>query len=185
MFLAGQRLLQFKGWIGINARNSGFSPNWSNTLFIRLDVESLTHSQQQPQGPSTHKYKPTITSTAESQCSVPSKGSWYTSSWSWMKSHTRKHSQQQLRCFCKRMSTVNITENYAQHTFQAPRSCCRVNLHRNLLIEISEHCEYCLMKIKYLVLKEKNIFNWKYTICVFNLFVFIIVSRESELLFLD
>ena len=41
------------------------------------------------------------------------------------------------------------------------------------------------MKIKYPVSKEKNIFNRKYTSCVFNLFVLVIVSRENELLCFD
>ena len=118
-------------------------------------MESLTHSQQQPQGPSTHKYKPTIRLTAESQCTVPSKGSQYTGSWSWMKSHARKHSQQQLRCFCKQMSTVNLTENYAMHTFQAPYCCWGEKLHRDLLIEISEQCVDYLRKIIYLISKRK------------------------------
>ena len=82
-----------------------------------MNVESLTQSQQQqPQVPSTHEYKSAIRLTAESQSSVPSKGSSYTSSWSWMKSHASKHSQQQLRCFCRQINTVNLTENSEMHT---------------------------------------------------------------------
>ena len=81
-----------------------------------MNVENLTHSQQQPQGPSTYKYKPTIRLMAESQCSVPPKCSLYITPWSWMKSHARKHLQQQLRCISKQMKTVNLTESCEKHT---------------------------------------------------------------------
>ena len=31
-----------------------------NTSWMEMNVKELTHSQQQPQGPKTHKKKPTI-----------------------------------------------------------------------------------------------------------------------------
>ena len=92
-----------------------------------MNVEILTHSQQQPQGPSSHKYKPTIRPTAESQCSVPPKGSWYTGSWSWMKAHVRKHSQQHLRCFGK-------TNEYCYSN----RKLCNAHFPSSLLLLESE-----------------------------------------------
>ena len=69
-----------------------------------MNVESLTHSQ--PQRPSTQKYKQTIRLTAELQWSVPSKGSWYTSSLCWMKSQARNTCSNNLDVFFKHMSTV-------------------------------------------------------------------------------
>ena len=50
-----------------------------------------------------------------------------------------------------------------------------------LPMDESKQCEYCLLKIKYLISKEKNIFNKEYARCVFKLFVLIIVSQEIEL----
>ena len=55
--------------------------------------------------------------------------------------------------------TEQLPKKYAQHTLQAPSCWWGVNLHRDILIEISEQGEYCLRKIKYLISEEKNIFN--------------------------
>ena len=53
-----------------------------------MNVKELTHSQQQPQGPKTHKKKQQSDKQSE-QCSVPPKGPFLTDSWSWMKSSAR------------------------------------------------------------------------------------------------
>ena len=54
-----------------------------------MNVKRLTHSQQQPQAPKTHKKKPTIRQAVRT-VSVPSKGPFLTDPWSWMKSTARK-----------------------------------------------------------------------------------------------
>ena len=46
-----------------------------------MNVKELTHSQQQPQAPKTHKKKPAIR--------LPPIGPFLTDSWSWMKSSAR------------------------------------------------------------------------------------------------
>ena len=53
-----------------------------------MNVKELTHSQQQPQGPKTHKKSQQSDKQSE-QCSVPPKGPFLTDSWSWMKSSAR------------------------------------------------------------------------------------------------
>ena len=83
------------------------------------------------------------------------------------------------------MSTVNLTENCECTQSSSSLMLLGSELTQGLPMAVSRQCEYCLMKTKYVILKEKNIFNRKYTSCVFNLFVLIVVSREKELLFLD
>ena len=78
-----------------------------------MNVKELTHSQQQPQAPKTHKKKPTIRLTTRVTCSGPPKGPLFTGSWSWMKSsarHTLSNQQAQLKEF----ETVNLIENDAK-----------------------------------------------------------------------
>ena len=53
-----------------------------------MNVEELTHSQQHPQGPKTHKKKPTIRQAIRTVFCAP-KGPFLTDSWSWMKSSAR------------------------------------------------------------------------------------------------
>ena len=54
-----------------------------------MNVKELTHSQQQPQGPKTHKRSQQSDKQSE-QCSVPPpKGPFLTDSLSWMKSSAR------------------------------------------------------------------------------------------------
>ena len=53
-----------------------------------INVKELTHSQQQPQAPKTHKKKPTIRQAIRTVFGAP-KGPFLTDSWSWMKSSAR------------------------------------------------------------------------------------------------
>ena len=53
-----------------------------------MNVKTLTHSQQQPQGPKTHEKKPTIRLTIRTVFCAPN-GPFFTDSWSWMKSSAR------------------------------------------------------------------------------------------------
>ena len=55
---------------------------------VVMNVKRLTHSQQQPQAPKTHKRSQQSDKQSE-QFSVPSKGPFLTDSWSWMKSSAR------------------------------------------------------------------------------------------------
>ena len=54
-----------------------------------MNVKELTHSQQQPQAPKTHKKKPTIGQASRTVFCAP-KGPFLTDSWSWMKSSARQ-----------------------------------------------------------------------------------------------
>ena len=74
-----------------------------------MNVKELTHSQQQPQAPKTHKKKPTIRQASE-QCSVPPKGPFLTDSWSWMKSSAR-HTLSSRGLSEIHLRLVNLTEN--------------------------------------------------------------------------
>ena len=70
-------------------------PVWSGN-----ECEKLTHSQQQPHAPKTHKRKPTIRLTTRVTVLWPPKGPFFTGSWSWMKSsarHTLSNQQAQLK----------------------------------------------------------------------------------------
>ena len=61
-----------------------------------MNVKQLTHSQQQPQAPRTHKKKPTIRQAIRTVFCAP----FLTDSWSWMKSsarHTLSNQQAQVK----------------------------------------------------------------------------------------
>ena len=65
-----------------------------------MNVKELTHSQQQPQAPKTHKKKPTIRLTTRVTMLWTPKGSFFTGSWSSMKSsarYTLSNQQAQLK----------------------------------------------------------------------------------------
>ena len=51
-------------------------------------MKTLTHSEQQPQGPKTHKKMPAIRLTIRRVFCTP-KGSFFADTWSWMKSSAR------------------------------------------------------------------------------------------------
>ena len=99
-----------------------------------MNVKTLTHSQQQqqPQGPKTHKMKSTIRLTCRTVIyilqKVPSFGSW-----SCLKSSAR-HTVSNKTQLKKLPETVNLTENYAKHTFQAPCCCFESGLAMDLLL---------------------------------------------------
>ena len=64
-----------------------------------MNVKELTHSQQQPQAPKTHKKKPTIRQETRTVFCAP-KGPFFTGSWSWMKlsaRHTLSNQEPQLK----------------------------------------------------------------------------------------
>ena len=96
-------------------------------------MKELTHSQQQPQTPKTHKRKPTIRLTTRVTMLQAPKGPLFTGSWSWMKPsarHTLSNQQAQL----KEAETVNLIENDASH-FQG------------LLLGCSEYVPYTALTI--------------------------------------
>ena len=64
-----------------------------------MNVKNLTHPQQQPQAPKTHKKKPTIRQATRTVFCAPQR-SLLTDSWSWMKSsarHTLSNQQAQVK----------------------------------------------------------------------------------------
>ena len=64
-----------------------------------MSVKELTHSQQQPQAPKTHKRKPTVRQATRTVFCAP-KGPFLTDSWSWMNSsarHTLSNQQPQVK----------------------------------------------------------------------------------------
>ena len=81
-----------------------------------MNVKELTHSQQQPEAPKTHKKKLTIRQAIRTVfCAPPPppKGPFVTDSWSWMKSSARNTlSNQQAQP--KEAETVNLIENGAK-----------------------------------------------------------------------
>ena len=65
-----------------------------------MNVKELTHSQQQPQAPKTHKKKPTIRMTTRITMLWAPKRPFFTDSWSWIKSsprHTLSNQQAQVK----------------------------------------------------------------------------------------
>ena len=66
-----------------------------------MNVKELTHSQQQPQAPKTHKKKPTIRQAIRTVfCAPPPPRSLPYRFWSWIKSsarHTPSNQQAQLK----------------------------------------------------------------------------------------
>ena len=84
-----------------------------------MNGKTLTHSQQQPQGPKLTKRSHQSDKQSEPQYSGPLKGPFFTGSWSQLRSsarHTLSNQQAQL----KKLRLVNLTENAAKHTFKAP-----------------------------------------------------------------
>ena len=77
------------------------------------DVKELTHSQQQPQVPKTHKKKPTIRLTTRVTMLWDPKGFFFIGSWSWMKSSAR-HTLSNQQAQPKEAETVNLIENDAK-----------------------------------------------------------------------
>ena len=95
-----------------------------------MNVKELTHSQQQPQGPKTHKKKPTIRQAIRTVFRAP-KGPFLTDSWSWMKSsarHTLSNQQAQ-----EKPETVNLTQNVPRTLSKAP---CLVALRMSLTLHL-------------------------------------------------
>ena len=78
-----------------------------------MNVKELTHSQQQPQAPKTHKKKPTIRWTTRVTMLCAPKGPFFTGSWSWMKSSAR-HALSNEQAQLKEAESVNLTENDAK-----------------------------------------------------------------------
>ena len=87
-----------------------------------MNVKELTHSQQQPQVPKTHKKKPTIIQPIRTVFCAP-KGPFLTDSWSWMKSSARNTlSNQQAQP--KEAEMVNLTEHVPKTLLVwLPREC--------------------------------------------------------------
>ena len=75
-------------------------------------MKELTHSQQQPQAPKTHKRKPTIRQAIRTVFWFP-KGPFLTDSWPWMKSSAR-HTLSNQQAQPKEAETVNLVENDAK-----------------------------------------------------------------------
>ena len=77
-----------------------------------MNVEELTHSQQPPQAPKSHKKKPTIRQAIRTVFCAP-KGPFLTDSWSWMKSSAR-HTLSNHQAQPKEAESVNLIENDAK-----------------------------------------------------------------------
>ena len=108
---------------------------------VGMNVKELTHSQQQPQTPKTHKKKPTIRQAIRKKFSVPSKGPFLTDSWSWMKSSARNTlSNQQAQP--KEAETVNLTENVAKDTSKGSLFDCHENVSHYTYYCLNNQCEY-------------------------------------------
>ena len=105
-----------------------------------MNVKTLTHSQQQPQAPKTHKRKPTIRQVIRTVFCAP-KGPFFTDSWSWMKSrarHTLSNQQAQLQ----KLRLVNLTENAAITLSKVP-CLVALNMHLTLhLLLLNNQCDY-------------------------------------------
>ena len=84
-----------------------------NQFWSGNECEILTHSQQQPQAPKTHKKKPTIRQAIRTVFCAP-KGPFLTDSWSWMKSSAR-HTLSNQQAQPKEAETVNLIENAQRH----------------------------------------------------------------------
>ena len=80
------------------------------------------------------------------------------------------------------LRAVNLTENYAKHTFQAPCCCYASGLTTDLLLVKAINMSIDLVVIKYLIFFGRKIFNERQHNVLFTLFLFIIVSRANELL---
>ena len=75
------------------------------------------------------------------QFSVPSKGSFLTDSWSWMKSSARNTlSNQQAQP--KEAETVNLTENDAKDTSKGSLFYCQENVSHYTYYCLNNQCEY-------------------------------------------
>ena len=83
-----------------------------------MNVKELTHSQQQPQAPKTHKKKPTIRQAIGTVLCAP-KGPFLTDSWSWMKSSAR-HTLSNRGLSEIHLRLVNLIENDAKPLSKAP-----------------------------------------------------------------
>ena len=90
-----------------------------------MNVKELTHSQQQPQGPKTHKKKPTIGQAIRTVFCAPQMPLPYrflVLDEVMCKTHT-----QQSRSSSESLETVNLTENAPKGHFQGslllPREC--------------------------------------------------------------
>ena len=85
-----------------------------------MNVKTLTHSQQQPQGPKTHKKKPRIRQAIRTVFCAPQRSLLYrflVLDEVKCKTHT-----QQSASSTSEAETVNLTENAQSDTFKAP--CC-------------------------------------------------------------
>ena len=78
-------MLQLKIWFAMKESTNLELEAW---FLAWKNVITLTHSQQQPEGPKAHKKKPTIRLTIRTVFCAP-KGPFFTDSWSWMKSSAR------------------------------------------------------------------------------------------------
>ena len=85
MFPAGWKFLQLKGWIGIKE-----SPVGVEDLVLGLKECENSHTLMTTTTGYKNPQKEVNNQTDDpNQCSVPSKGPFFTGSWSWMKSRAR------------------------------------------------------------------------------------------------
>ena len=74
-----------------------------------MNVKTLTHSQQQPQGPNAHKKKSTNRLTYRTAFCILQRSP-FTGSWSWMKSSVR-HKLSDKTQLKNLLRAINLTEN--------------------------------------------------------------------------
>ena len=84
--------------------------------WVGMNVKTLTHSQQQPDGPKTHKNKPTIRQAIRTVFCAPPPPPPPPP----MKSSARHYSLSNQQAQLQKLRLVNLTENAAKHTFKAP-----------------------------------------------------------------
>ena len=92
----------------------------------------------------------------------------------------KTHTQQQNSVHENHLRLVNLTENYAKHTFQAPYCCFESVLTKTLLLLETINVSIDCVLIKYLISKRKLYSIERQHKVLFVLFCLIISSRESD-----
>ena len=95
-----------------------------------MNVKTLTHSQQQPQGPKAYKKKSTV---RLSMFIVPQRSLLYRFL-VLIDVKCKTYTQQQNTQLKSHLRAVNLTENDAEHTFKAPCCCYENALTNDLLL---------------------------------------------------
>ena len=102
-----------------------------------MNVKELTHSQQQPQAPKTHKKKPTIRQAIKTVfCALQRSLAYRFLVLDEVK--CKKHTQQSTSS----RETVNLTENVAKDTSKGSLFDCQENAPHYTYYCLNNQCEY-------------------------------------------